>query len=427
MKVLTHKQPDYAAELALLSRRALVEASVESVVADVIGQVQGMGDKALISLAAKFDKVTLTPETLRVSAQELKDAEKAVPEHVKAALEASHANVLDFSQASKRQSWKKKNAQGATVGESYQGFRRVGIYVPGGSAPLVSTAIMTSTLAQAAECSEIVVCTPCGKDGTVNPALLYALKLTGVTEIYKIGGSQAIAALAYGTETISPVDKIFGPGNKYVVEAKRQVFGTVAIDLLPGPSEIMILADETADPRFVAADLLAQAEHGHDGEIVFATTSAKLIKAVGLEVENQLKTLPRASIINDILKKGAWFIHLKNLEEGIRVCNDYAPEHLSLVVADEENVIPKIRTAGAIFLGNYSPVAAGDFAAGPSHTLPTGGAGKSFPGLTTDMFQRRTSIVKYDRKSIAKTVPITDAFAEVEGLLAHGRSVSIRA
>jgi histidinol dehydrogenase len=426
MKILSHKQADYAKEIAALSRRAVVEASVETVVSDVITHVQGMGDQALVNLAEKFDKVKLQKNQLLVTDAEMKAAEKAVSATVKEALQAAHANVLDFAKTSLRKSWKKKNAQGAIVGEIYQPFDRVGLYVPGGSAPLVSTAIMTATLAQAAECPEIVVCTPCDKQGQVNQALLYALKLTGATEIYRVGGSQAIAAMAYGTETIRPVDKIFGPGNKYVVEAKRQVFGTVALDLLPGPSEIMILADDSAEPAFIAADLLAQAEHGHDGQIVFVTNSATLIKAVGREIEKQLTTLPRASIINDILKEGAWFVHVKSLEEGVRICNDYAPEHLSLVVKDEDKYLDKIRTAGAIFLGNHSPVAAGDFAAGPSHTLPTGGAGKSFPGLTVDMFQRRTSLVKYDAKSIAKTIAITNAFAEVEGLQAHGRSVSIR-
>jgi histidinol dehydrogenase len=426
MKVLSHKQPEYAKEIAALSRTPVPESSVETVVSDVIGQVQGMGDKALVQLAAKFDQVKLHISDLRVTDAELKAAEESLTADVKAALQASHANVLDFAKSSLRKSWQKKNAQGATVGEIYHPFQRVGLYVPGGTAPLVSTAIMTCTLAQAAECPEIVVCTPCGKDGKVNAALLYALTLTGATEIYRIGGSQAIAAMAYGTETIRQVPKIFGPGNKYVVEAKRQVFGTVSIDLLPGPSEIMILSDETGDPRFIAADLLAQAEHGHDGQIVFACTSANLIKAVGKEIEQQLKSLPRAEIIGEILKEGAWLIHIKNIEEGIRICNDYAPEHLSLIVTDEDKHLTKIRTAGAIFLGNFSPVAAGDFAAGPSHTLPTGGAGKSFPGLTVDMFQRRTSIVKYDKKAILKTVTITDAFAAVEGLEAHGRSVSIR-
>jgi histidinol dehydrogenase len=426
MKILSYKQPEYASELAALSRRAIPEASVEHAVSGIISQVLGNGDKALVDYAAKFDKVSLKIADLRVTPAELKAAEAAVPANIKAALKTAHANVHAFSRQSMRQSWKMKNAQGASVGEIYQPFNRVGLYVPGGSAPLVSSAIMTATLAQAAECPEIVVCTPCGKDGKVNPALLCALKLAGATEIYRVGGAQAIAAMAYGTTTISQVDKIFGPGNKYVVEAKRQVFGTVAIDLLPGPSEIMILADETADPRYVAADLLAQAEHGHDGQILLATTSATLLKSVGKEIEQQMKSLPRAELIQEIIQTGTWLVLLKNLAEGIQLCNDYAPEHLSLIVKDDSKVIPQIRTAGAIFVGNYSPVAAGDFLTGPSHTLPTGGAGKSFSGLTVDMFQRRTSIVRMDRKSLEQSVPVVEAFAEVEGLQAHGRSASIR-
>jgi histidinol dehydrogenase len=321
-----------------------------------------------------------------------------------------------------------RNLQGAETGEVYQPFQRIGIYVPGGTAPLVSTVIMTVTLAQAAGVPEIVVCTPCGPDGKVNDAMLVALTLAGATEVYRIGGAHAIAALTFGTKTIRPVDKIMGPGNKFVVEAKRQLFGAVGIDLLPGPSEIMVIADDTANPVFIAADLLAQAEHGRDSQMLLATPSGKLLESVQTQIDHQLTSLPRAAIARESLDTGGALILTKDLGQAVAVANAWAPEHLSLVVSarDESRLLPLIRTSGAIFIGNYSPVAAGDFLAGPSHTLPTGGAGKSFPGLTVDQFQRRTSIVRLNEASLRRSAPIIETFARIEGLAAHGRSASLR-
>ncbi|MFM2198652.1 MAG: histidinol dehydrogenase [Verrucomicrobiota bacterium] len=419
MKILSTRSASDAHALDKLNRRYAPGLDVEKLVAGILTQVRNRGDAALVELALKFDHVDLTPESLRVGPAK-------VPDPSDAALVASHANVLAFAKRGLRQDWRMTNAQGAEVGEIYQPFSRVGIYVPGGGAPLVSTVLMTATLAQAAGCEEIVVCTPCGKDGELHPQMLAALKLCGATEIYRIGGAQAIAAMAYGTETIRPVDKIFGPGNKYVVEAKRQVFGTVAIDLLPGPSEIMVLCDDTANPAYVAADLLAQAEHGHDGEIILVSNSPAVIAAVHQEMEKQFATLPRAEIIRETIEHRAWLVETADLDEGITICNRYAPEHLSLIVEDEAAAIRKIRNAGAIFLGNYSPVATGDFVAGPSHTLPTGGAGKSFSGLTVDQFQRRTSIVKFDRAALAKTAPLVVRFGDIESLDAHSRTATIR-
>lgn len=426
MKHLSTSLPVDAAALAKLNRRCAPAAGVESAVAGILADVRSQGDAALVALAKKFDRAELTATSLRVTEGELQAARARVAPEVLHALKAAHANVRQFAQRSLRQDWQMQNAQGATVGEIFRPFRRVGIYVPGGSAPLISTVLMTVTLAQTAGCDEIVVTTPCGPDGSINADMLVALQLAGATEIYRVGGAQAIAALAYGTVTIQPVEKIYGPGNKYVVEAKRQVFGTVAIDLLPGPSEIMVLCDDTATAAYVAADLLAQAEHGHDGEIILVSTSPSLLKAVEEEMERQLATLPRAEIIREIIERGTWMLHASSLPQAFQLCNDYAPEHLSLVVADEAAALLAIRTAGAIFLGAYSPVAAGDFVAGPSHTLPTGGAGKSFAGLTVDQFQRRTSLVKYDRASLEKTAPLVGKFAEMEGLHAHGRSATIR-
>ncbi len=426
MKVLRHTDPGYAAAATALNRRAEASDAVREVVAGVVKAVRERGDAAVIELAEKYDGATLTSQTLRIPQSEIDAAWEAADASLRAALEASQRNVTAFAKRSLRQGWNGTNEQGAEVGEVYHPFERVGCYVPGGTAPLVSTVLMTVAIAAAAGVPEIVVCTPCGRDGTVNPGLLAALKVAGATEVYKIGGSQAIAALAFGTETIRPVVKIFGPGNSYVVEAKRQCFGAVSIDLLPGPSEVLILADASGNASFIAADILAQAEHGKDSMAGFITDHAALLEAVVAEVESQCKTLSRQAQLAPVLEKGVFCMLAPSLEEAAKLVNDFAPEHLSLITTREETILPLIRTAGAIFLGNHSPVAVGDFLAGPSHTLPTGGSGKSFPGITADMFQRRTSIIRLDAASCAKSEPIVRAFTEVEGLDAHGRSVSIR-
>lgn len=434
MKVIRFDEPGYEVALAALDRRAEASAAVREVVTGVVDAIRERGDAALLEFTAKFDGVQLTPTDLRVSEEDIAEAWAAAAVtptepgamSVKDALEASQRNVFEFARRSLRQDWSMTNEQGAEVGEVFHPFERVGIYVPGGTAPLVSTSLMTVTLAAAAGVPEIVVCTPCGRDGKVNAALLAALKLAGATEVYKVGGAQAIAAMAFGTATIRPVAKIFGPGNSYVVEAKRQTFGVVSIDLLPGPSEVMILADRSGDPRMLAADVLAQAEHGKDSQAGFVTNDASLLDAVIAEVDRQAETLSRQAMLRPVLEKGVFFILVPSMSAGADLVNAYAPEHLCLVVEDEAAILPKIRTAGAIFLGNSSPVAVGDFLAGPSHTLPTGGAGKSFPGLTADMFQRRTSIIRLNKESCTKSEPIVRAFAVMEGLDAHGNSVRVR-
>jgi histidinol dehydrogenase len=292
---------------------------------------------------------------------------------------------------------------------------------------LASTTLMTVTLAKVAGCREIVACTPCDSDGRVNAALLAALGQAGATEVYRVGGAQAIAAMAHGTKTIRPVQKIFGPGNAYVVTAKRLLFGRVAIDLLPGPSEMFILADASANPRFAAADLLAQAEHGSGHERVWlATHSKKLIADVQREIERQLPTLSRREFIERALKKNGWLIQLKSINDGIALANRIAPEHCGLMLRKPGPAVKQITTAGAIFVGPWSPTVLGDYMAGPSHTLPTGGAGASFAGLTVDQFQRRTSVVTYGRPALAKSLDTLRTFAEMEGLDAHGRSAEIR-
>lgn len=426
MKILRHTDADWKNAVAAMNRRAEASDAVREVVSGVIQAVRERGDAALLEYTARFDGASLAPEGLRIHDEEIQAAWNSSGPELRSALEASHRNVFEFSRRSMRQDWHGTNEQGGQVGEVYHPFERVGCYVPGGTAPLVSTAIMTVTLAAAAGVPEIVVCTPCGKDGSVNPGLLAALKLAGATEVYKVGGAQAIAAMAYGTESIAPVAKIVGPGNSFVVEAKRQCLGVVAIDLLPGPSEVLILADKSADPRFIAADILAQAEHGKDSQAGFITDDAALLEDVIAQVESQCRSLSRQAQLQPVLEKGVFLMLAPSLEEGAHLVNAYAPEHLSLITEREAEILPLIRTAGAIFLGNHSPVAVGDFLAGPSHTLPTGGAGKSFPGLTVDMFQRRTSIIRLSREACARSEPVVHAFAAVEGLDAHGRSVSIR-
>ena len=426
MKILSHKDAAYAAFVKRLRRRAIPEDSVRDLVSDIIAKVASGGDRALVEFTDRFDGAKLSMKGLFVSEKEFAEAEAGVTAETREAVRRSLVNIHSFAKKSMRKDWSGKNAEGATVGERFTPFDRVGVYVPGGKAPLVSTALMTAGFAQAAGVPEIFAATPCGANGKVNPALLYALQQAGVTEAIKVGGAQAIAAMALGTKTIRPVDRIFGPGNRFVVEAKRQLVGAVSIDLLPGPSEILILADASAKAAYIAADLLAQAEHGGDSIVGFVTPSKALLNQVVKEIGKQAATLSRAKLIREVLKSGTFMLQVKSMEEGIAISNDFAPEHLSLVVSDEDAVLARIRTAGAVYLGADSPVAVGDFLAGPSHTLPTGGAGRSFSGLRADQFQRRTSIVKMGKAAVRKSLSTIEEFARLEGLDAHGKSTSIR-
>ena len=425
MRILRYSDKNFTKALSALKRQSEPKPQVEATVHTIIADLRAQGDSALISYTEKFGGPTLKPGTLRVKPAEIKAAEKMIEASTKKAITLSQANVYDFAKRSLRKNWSHRNKQGALVGERFDPFQRVGIYVPGGNAPLVSSAIMTVTLAAAAGVPEIVVTTPADKSGNVNPALLYALHFCGATEIYKVGGAQAIAALAYGTKTIAPVLKIYGPGNAYVVEAKRQTFGKVAIDLLPGPSEILVIADASANAAWIAADLLAQAEHGHGGSVGFVTDSSKLLEQVKKEIQRQLKTLSRQDYLAEVIEKETYLVLVKSMQNAVDIANDFAPEHLSIIAKNEDTLAAQIRTSGAIFLGGWSPVAAGDFVAGPSHELPTGGAGKSFPGLTVDQFQRRTSVVWLDEKSLKKSLPVIQEFSRIEGLDAHGRSAEI--
>ena len=425
MRLISYKDRGFDRSLAELNRQAEPRAEVRETVSEIIADIRKKGDAALLAYTLKFGGPKITASKIQVTPEEIKKARASLTPGVKKALAASITNVTAFAKKSLRKNWSMKNAQGALVGERFDPLPRVGLYIPGGTAALVSSAIMTCGFAKAAGVPEIVAVTPAAADGTVAPALLAALDLCGATEIYRVGGAQAIAALAYGTKIICPVTKIFGPGNAYVVEAKRQVFGCVGIDLLPGPSEVLVIADAKANPAWVAADLLAQSEHGAGSVVVLLSDSTKLISSVQKEITSQ----SRLSIRPEHLAKAmanAVLVHVRDLSQAVEIANGFSAEHVSLAVRKPELLATKLNSAGGIFLGDISPVAAGDFLAGPSHELPTGGAGKAFAGLTAEQFQRRTSIVRYDAASLKKSLPIIETFCEIEGLDAHGRSVSLR-
>ena len=428
MKVIRHTDADFAKQLAqVTASSSLFDPAIEQRTRVILDAVAARGDVAVLEFTERFDGAKLSADQLAVTKEELLAASLKADESLRAAVTEAESNIANFAKKSRRNSWSAKNSHGATVGEKFDPFQRVGVYIPGGTAPLVSTALMTITLAKVAGCKEIVVCTPCGKDGTINPALIFAARAAGATEIYRVGGAQAIAALAYGTKSIRRVQKVFGPGNAYVSMAKRLLVGRVAIDLLAGPSDVLILADDTANPKFAAADMLAQAEHGSGHERVWlVTTSAKVLKGVEKEIAKQLPKLARRQFIQRVLDRNVWLIQVKTLGDGVALTNRIAPEHCEVITRDARKLSSGIVTAGAIFLGNYSPTVLGDYVAGPSHVLPTDGAGASFAGLTVDQFQRRTSVVEYSRAALKKALPAVKKFAEMEGLDAHGQSAAVR-
>jgi histidinol dehydrogenase len=428
MNVISHRDADFAEQLKrMLAPSSLFDREIESQTAAIIESVRTGGDAALIELTERFNGARLSADQFAVSHAELMAASVQADESLRAAIAETTRNVEAFAKKSRRKNWSMWNSHGAVVGEKFDPIQRVGIYIPGGAAPLVSTALMTIPLARVAGCPEIVVCTPCGRHGEVNPALLVAARSAGATEIFRLGGAQAIAAMALGTATIRKVNKIFGPGNAYVVAAKRLLFGHAAMDLLPGPSEVLVLADDSADPAFIAADLLAQAEHGSGYERVWLlTTSAKILRSAQKEIARQLPRMSRRDLIERALSRNAWLVEVPDMGQGIALTNQLAPEHLEIMCRNAGRIAQSIVTAGAIFLGNNSPTVLGDYVAGPSHTLPAGGSGASFPGLTVDQFQRRTSIVEYKKPALRKALRAVKKFAEVEGLGAHGWSAELR-
>lgn len=430
MRVIQSASKTFESEIAAFCRGATVPKEIHDTVAAIIADVRQRGDEAVGYYAAKFDGAKLRARDFRVKPADIAAAAKRLPAADFKALKAAHEAIVDFNEKTVPKNWTGKNVHGAAVGENFYPIRRVGLYIPGGEVPLVSTVLMTATLAKIAGCPEIAVFTPSNASGKVSDPVLAALHLVGIEEVYCVGGVQAIAAAAYGTLSIPPVDKIFGPGNAYVIEAKRQVFGTVGVDSLPGPSEVMIVVDDTADLAFAASDLLAQAEHGSGREKVYLVApDASVLEAVRAELTTQLKFVTRSEKITKVLATGFVGIVAKSAEDIAKVANYVAPEHIELMVKEtlQKTLLKTITTAGAIMLGEHTPTAVGDFTAGPSHTLPTGGAGRFFSGLRVADFLRRTSVIKYDKASIKKAAPVVAAFAAMEKLDAHGRSVKIRA
>jgi histidinol dehydrogenase len=421
--------PKFFNALRQFCDNATVSGDVSDVVTSVLTDVKARGDKAVLEYTQKFDGAKLSAKAMRVDPAEMKVAVKSLSVADRKAISESIALVKDFHKKTLPKNWKAKNAQGGTVGERFYPIQRVGLYVPGGNVPLVSTVIMTAVLAKLVKNPEICVCTPPAADGSIAPGMLAALAMVGIDEVYKVGGVQAIGAMAYGTETIPAVDKIFGPGNAFVMEAKRQVLGTVGIDLLPGPSEVMIIADAGANADHVAADLIAQAEHGSGKEIIYlATTSKVLLRKIEASLAKQLPERVHAAKCEKVLDGRFLAVTCKNLNQAALVANFIAPEHLELQVADQsiDSLTKSINTAGAILQGYMTPTVLGDFTAGPSHTLPTGRAGRFFSGLQATDFIRRSSILRYDAKSLAKAAPVVETFARLEKLDGHGRSLTIR-
>ena len=419
MKTLRYDQADFERTVAEASAASsLFDPQIEERVCAIIDDVRARGDIALAELTERLDKVRLQPSELRVTVKPRRPETKLLR-----AIAAAHRNVAAFAERSLRKDWSMRNAQSGIVGEKFDPLQRVGIYVPGGTAPLVSRVLMTVTLAKVAGCAEIIVCSP----PPINPALLYAAHVAGATEVYQLGGAQAIAAMALGTQSIKRVVKIFGPGNAYVTAAKKLLFGRVGIDLLSGPSELLVVADDTARPDFIAADMLAQAEHGSGYERVWlVTTSERILAAAEIELRKQISSLQRREFTQRALQNGCVFVLAKDMNQAIAITNQFAPEHCEIMTKNPPVVVRKIKTAGAIFVGPWTPTVVGDYLAGPSHELPTGGAGRSFAGLTVDQFQRRTSLVELSRSSLEKSLPSLEALGTVEGLDAHVASARIR-
>ena len=400
----------------------------EKASAAVLADIRARGDRAVAEAVAKFEGAKLSPGRFRVGDDELEAAAERVPADVRRAVQDAHRRVARFSRESLRKPWSMKTPRGGSAGEFFSPMDRVGVYVPGGTAPLASTSIHTVTLAKAAGVEEIVACTPAGKTGEVNPVLLYALKLAGATEVYRVGGIQAIGMMAFGTKTCRKVQKIAGPGNAYVTAAKRQVYGYVAIDQVAGPSEIAVLTDGSVDVRWIAADLLSQAEHGSGWEkSLCVCTSRPLAEAIRAEVLRQTGTLSRKALVERVIDRdGILIVVAKDLAEGMDIVNRFAPEHFEIMTAGALKVMKGVRAAGAVFAGAWTPESAGDFVAGPSHVLPTGGAANMFSGLTPDDFRRRHSFVSFTEGDLRETRRTIEAFAAVEGLDAHGRAASVR-
>ena len=422
MKLIKYPSKEQWAEL--LKRPALNTESLFDTVRSIINKVKEGGDKAVLEYEAAFDKVTLS--ALAVAQEEIQAAGALVSDELKAAISLAKQNIETFHSSQRFVGKKVETMKGVTCWQKSVGIEKVGLYIPGGTAPLFSTVLMLAVPAKIAGCKEIVLCTPPDKNGDIHPAILFAAQLAGVSKIFKAGGVQAIAAMTYGTESVPKVYKIFGPGNQYVTAAKQLVsLRDVAIDMPAGPSEVEVLADETANPVFVAADLLSQAEHGVDSQAMLITTSEALQQAVKEEVERQLELLPRKEIAEKSLANSKLIV-VKDMEEAIELTNEYAPEHLIVETADYMQVAERVVNAGSVFLGSLSPESAGDYASGTNHTLPTNGYAKAYSGVSLDSFIRKITFQEIRQEGMKNIGPAIEEMAANEHLDAHKNAVTVR-
>ena len=418
------KYPSREEWKTLLTRPVYDSTLLFDSVQKVLNEVRNKGDEAIKKYTKQFDNVTL--ESLEVTKDEIAEAEKLVSNNLKQAIEMARRNIWKFHSEQQKDLPEIQTSPGVYCWQKAIAIEKVGLYVPGGTAPLFSTVLMLGIPAQIAECNEVILCTPPNKDGKIHPAVLYAAKIAGIHRIFKIGGSQAIAAMAYGTETVPKVYKIFGPGNQYVTAAKQLVsLRDVAIDMPAGPSEVEVIADETANPIFVAADLLSQAEHGVDSQVILLTVSEKIIEPVLEQLEIQLEQLPRKEIARKALENSK-IILLKSLEEAVEMTNEYAPEHLIISTRFYLGVAANIINAGSVFLGNYTPESAGDHASGTNHTLPTNGYAKAYNGVNLDSFIRKVTFQQITEQGLTNLSNAIILMAESEELQAHSNAVKVR-
>jgi len=408
----------------VLERPTQTVADIEGIVTTVFEEVKVDGDAAIQKHTTKFDGVTL--ETILVSSKEITAAEKLVPKELKVAIQQAKSNIEAFHTAQKTNRVSVETANGVRCWQEKRPIQKVGLYIPGGTAPLFSTILMLATPANIAGCKEIILCSPPNSKGEINPTILYTAALCGVSKIYKVGGIQAIAGMTFGTETIPQVYKIFGPGNQYVTVAKQIAtkYG-VAIDMPAGPSELLVLADDTANAAFVASDLLSQAEHGTDSQVVLVSTSNKMIYAVETEVEKQLAVLPRLEIATKAIANSK-LIYVETIETAMQLINEYAPEHFIVCVQNEDYVLDTVENAGSVFIGNYTPESAGDYASGTNHTLPTNGYAKQYSGVNLDSFTKSITFQKISEEGIKEIGSVIELMAEAEGLYAHKNAVTLR-
>lgn len=423
---LDSRKAGFAEEFeTLLGSKREASEEVSVAVATILNDVKLRGDEAVLSYTDRFDRLPLTSATLAFTTDEIDAAEAGISAEIRAALQFAHDRIRAHHEKQRPLDHIYQDPLGVTLGTVWTPVDAVGIYVPGGTASYPSSVLMNTVPAKVAGVSRIAMAVPT-PDGATNPAVLAAAKIAGVSEIYRIGGAQAIGALAYGTETIRPVSKIVGPGNAYVAAAKRQVFGTVGIDMIAGPSEVLIIADKSANPAWVAADLLAQAEHGGGAQSILVTTDESLADAVAIEVDRQMALLPRADITRDGWTEFGAIILVQSMAEAVELANRIASEHVELMLDDPLSIQPKIRNAGAIFLGHHTPEAIGDYVGGSNHVLPTARSARYASGLGVLDFMKRTSILGCDPGSLAELSSAAVTLAETEGLAAHGRSISIR-